>query len=78
MDRGNYLENVLLPVDDGFVERPRCPFQVFFEAQLKSLADGGDDVLRQPTPAFQDVTGTAMDMILGHVSDKIQRILLNE
>ncbi len=51
------------------------PLQVFLETQFERLTDGCDDVLRQSTSAFEDVTSSAVHIVFGHVGDEIQGIL---
>ena len=49
--------------------------QVLFEAQLECLSYGRNDVLSETASAFQHVAGTTVNVILGYVGDKIQRVL---
>lgn len=66
----------LSPVERADVGgRARSPLQVFLETQFKCLADGGDDVLRQPTSAFEDIASPTVDSVLGDVGDEIERVL---
>ncbi len=69
-------QSFLSPIERvGVGSRARSPLQVFLETQFKCLADGGDDVLRQPTSAFEDIASPTVDIVLGDVGDEIERVL---
>ena len=48
--------------------------QEFFEPELKGLADGCDDVLRQSSPALQHEARPDAGTVLGHVGNKVQGV----
>lgn len=68
-----------LPVENRFSSsRAWRSFQIFLKTQFECLADGCNDVLRQSTSAFEDVTRTAVNVVFGHVGNEIQRILFHK
>ena len=58
-----------------YIQWDRSLCEVVLEAQLERLSNRGDDVLRQAAATLDDVTRTAVYVILCHVRYKVHRVL---
>lgn len=51
--------------------------EILFEAQLKGLTDGADDILSEPFRALQDMAGSLIYRVFGNVGNILGCVLEN-